>query len=129
MATLKKTMFREYDIRGRESADELNEASIYAIARGFAKMLHEKGISDAIVARDARGTSESFQKSAIRGLLESGINIIDIGVVTTPMSYWAQYHFDVKGLCTITASHNPVGWNGLKLGIGLSKTLLAEEIQ
>ncbi|RJQ34047.1 phosphomannomutase/phosphoglucomutase [Candidatus Parcubacteria bacterium] len=129
MAVLKKTMFREYDIRGRESEDELNEVSIYAIARGFAKILHDRGIADAVVARDARGTSESFQKSAMRGLVESGINVIDIGVVTTPMSYWAQYHFNTKGLCTITASHNPVGWNGLKLGVGLSRTLLAEEIQ
>jgi len=129
MAVLKKTMFREYDIRGRESDDELNEASIYVIARGFAKILNDRGITDAVVARDARGTSESFQKSAMRGLVESGINIIDIGVVTTPMSYWAQYHFNTKGLCTITASHNPVGWNGLKLGVGLSRTLLAEEIQ
>jgi len=129
MAVLKKTMFREYDIRGRESEDELNEASIYAIARGFAKILRDRGIVDAVVARDARGTSESFQKSAMRGLVESGINCIDIGVATTPMSYWAQYHFNTKGLCIITASHNPVGWNGLKLGVGLSRTLLAEEIQ
>ena len=129
MAVLKKTMFREYDIRGRESEDELNEASIYAIARGFGRILRDRGIVDAVVARDARGTSESFQKSAMRGLVESGINCIDIGVATTPMSYWAQYHFNTKGLCTITASHNPVGWNGLKLGVGLSRTLLAEEIQ
>ena len=122
-------MFREYDIRGRESEDELNESSVYSIARGFAKILHENGVTDAILARDARGTSESFKKSALRGLVESGVNVIDIGVVTTPMSYWAQHHFNVKGLCTITASHNPVGWNGLKLGVGLSKTLLTEEIQ
>src|SRR3989344_1122015 len=129
MATLKKTMFREYDIRGRESKDELNEDSVYSLARGFAKMLIDRKFTEVVSGRDARGTSESFQKSAIRGLTESGINVVDIGVVTTPMSYWAQYHFNVKGLCTITASHNPVGWNGLKLGIGLSKTLLAEEIQ
>ena len=122
-------MFREYDIRGRESEEELNESSVYSIARGFAKILHENGVTDAILARDARGTSESFKKSALRGLVESGVNVIDIGVVTTPMSYWAQHHFNVKGLCTITASHNPVGWNGLKLGVGLSKTLLTEEIQ
>lgn len=122
-------MFREYDIRGRESEEELNEASVYSIARGFAKILHENGVTDAILARDARTTSESFKKSALRGLVGSGINVIDIGVVTTPMSYWAQHHFNVKGLCTITASHNPVGWNGLKLGVGLSETLLTEEIQ
>jgi len=122
-------MFREYDIRGRESEEELNESSVYSIARGFAKILHENGITDAILARDARGTSESFKKSALRGLMESAINVIDIGIVTTPMSYWAQHHFNVKGLCTVTASHNPVGWNGLKLGVGLSTTLLTEEIQ
>ena len=78
MAVLKKTMFREYDIRGRESEDELNEASIYAIARGFGRILRDRGIVDAVVARDARGTSESFQKSAMRGLVEAGINRIQI---------------------------------------------------
>lgn len=129
MAQLKKTMFREYDIRGRESEEELNEGSVYHIARGFAKILTEQGIKETIVARDARGTSGSFQKSAVRALTESGINVIDLGIVTTPMSYWAQYHFNTLGLCTITASHNPTGWNGLKLGTGLSKTLLPDEIK
>src|SRR3989338_8996401 len=95
MTSLKKTMFREYDIRGRESEDELNESSVYSIARGVAKIVHENGVTDAILARDARGTSESFKKSALRGLVESGVNVIDIGVVTTPMSYWAQHHFNV----------------------------------
>lgn len=129
MATLKKTMFREYDIRGRESADELNDESVYHIVRGFAAMLAAQGIRDAIVGNDARATSESFQQQAIRALTESGINVIDIATVTTPMSYWAQYRFDTKGLCMITASHNPAGWNGLKLGTGLSKTLLPDEIK
>ncbi|MEK7509682.1 MAG: phosphomannomutase/phosphoglucomutase [Patescibacteria group bacterium] len=129
MAVLKKTMFREYDIRGRESDDELNEHSIYHIVRCFAKMLRDAGITDAIVGHDARGTSESFHTQAKKALIESGVNVIDIGTVTTPMSYWAQYHFNVRGLCMITASHNPVGWNGLKLGTELSKTLGPEEIK
>ena len=129
MATLKKTMFREYDIRGRESIDELNEESIYAVARGFAKMLKDQNITRTIVGHDARTTSESFQARAISALTESGINVIDIGTVTTPMSYWAQYHFKVDGLVMITASHNPAGWNGLKLGTGLSQTLGPVEIE
>ena len=123
MATLKRTMFREYDIRGKESTDELNEESIYTIARGFGKMLRDAGITDCIVGHDARTTSESFHAQAQKALTESGVNCIDIGTVTTPMSYFAQYHFNVKGLCMITASHNPAGWNGLKLGVDLSSTL------
>jgi phosphomannomutase/phosphoglucomutase len=129
MATLKRTMFREYDIRGRENEEELNEKSIYLIARGFGKMLRDAGVGEAILGHDARGTSESFHAQARTALLESGINIIDIGTVTTPMSYWAQFCFKTKGLCMITASHNPAGWNGLKLGTGLSQTLGPEEIK
>src|SRR3989338_4924046 len=129
MASLKKTMFREYDIRGRESADELSEDSIYHIARGFAAILRKKNVARAIVGHDARATSEAFHASAIKALRESGIDVLDIGTVTTPMSYWAQFHFNVEGLVMITASHNPAGWNGLKLGTGLSKTLLPQDVQ
>lgn len=129
MAQLKKTMFREYDIRGRESEDELNDSSVYHIAKGFAKILTNKQITEVIVGNDARSTSESFHTQAVKALTESGINVIDIGTVTTPMSYWAQYKFQVKGLLMVTASHNPVGWNGVKLGTDLSKTLLSDEIQ
>jgi len=128
MPQLKRTMFREYDLRGRESDDELNDSSMYHIAKGFAKILQEEGVTEAAVGHDARTTSESFHKQAIKGLIESGINVIDIGTVTTPMSYWSQYHLKVKGLLMVTASHNPVGWNGVKLGTDLSKTLLTAGI-
>lgn len=128
MPILKRTMFREYDLRGRESDDELNETSIYFIARGFAVVLNKLGITDAVVGHDARGTSESFHKYAIKGLTESGINVIDIGIATTPMSYWAQYYLKTKGLLMVTASHNPAGWNGVKLGTDYSSTLLTEGI-
>lgn len=129
MTILKKTMFREYDIRGRESDEELNEDSIYQIARGFGTMLRDKHISDAIVGHDARATSDRFHERVIAALRTSGVNVMDIGTVTTPMSYWAQHHFGIRGLCMITASHNPAGWNGMKLGTDLSKTLLPEEIR
>ncbi|MHB1086191.1 MAG: phosphomannomutase/phosphoglucomutase, partial [Minisyncoccota bacterium] len=116
MANLERTMFREYDIRGRESDTELNETSIWHIAKGFARLLSDAGIDSVILGNDARGTSEAFSRSAQRALRESGIHVVNIGTVTTPMSYWAQYHFNIAGLCMITASHNPTGWNGLKLG-------------
>lgn len=128
MPFLKKTMFREYDLRGREADDELNDTSMYYIGKGFGTFLKKRNINDIVVGHDARGTSESFQKNAIKGLLECGLNITDIGIVTTPMSYWAQYYFKVKGLLIVTASHNPVGWNGVKLGSGFSYTLLTSEL-
>ena len=129
MPRLEKTMFREYDIRGREGATELSEESVYHIARGFSAMLRARGVTDAIVGHDARGTSKAFHKSALRGLIESGISVADIGTVTTPMSYLAQFHLKIRGLFMVTASHNPVGWNGVKLGTDFAKTLLPAEIE
>lgn len=129
MPILKKTMFRQYDLRGLEADDELNETSMYYIGRGFAKILHDRGINSAIVGHDARGTSESFHNQVIKGLTESGISVIDVGMVITPMAYWAQHHFKIRGLAMITASHNPAGWNGVKFGIDLSKMLVGDEIQ
>lgn len=129
MPVLKRTMFREYDLRGRESADELNDESVYHIAKGFATYLHKRDIKECVVGHDARGTSEGFHNQVIKALTESGINVHDIGTVTTPLSYWAQYYLKVKGLVCITASHNPVGWNGVKLGDDLSHTLLTDGMQ
>jgi phosphomannomutase/phosphoglucomutase len=122
-------MFREYDIRGRESAEELSEDSIYHIARGFAAFLKKHGVEKTILGHDSRGTSERFHAAAARGLIESGISVIDIGTVTTPMSYFAGFHFDIDGLFMITASHNPVGWNGAKLGYSKGTTLLPDEVK
>lgn len=116
MPVLKKTIFRDYDIRGRESDDELNDISTYHIARGFGALLYAAGIFEAIVGNDERRTSRSFHDQAVRALIESGIQVTDIGTVTTPVSSWAQFHFDIPGLFMVTASHNPAGWNGMKLG-------------
>lgn len=129
MPALKKTMFREYDLRGRESKDELNDTSVYYLGRGFGSFLKKRNLTETVVGHDARGTSESFHSQMIKGLTESGINVIDIGTVTTPMGYWSQYFLKVKGLVIITASHNPVGWNGVKFGTDFSYTLLTDEMQ
>lgn len=129
MPILKKTMFREYDLRGRESEEELNDTSMYYIGKGFGTYLKKRNITEAVVGHDARGTSESFHRNVVKGLTECGINVIDIGTITTPMGYWAQYYLKVKGLVTVTASHNPVGWNGVKLGSDFSYTLLTKELQ
>ncbi len=129
MPKIKQTMFREYDLRGRETDDELNEKSMYFIGRGFGTYLRRKDILEAVVGHDVRATSESFTVQFIKGFTQCGINVIDIGTATTPMGYWAQHHFNVRGGAVITASHNPVGWNGAKISDDLSKTLSGVEIQ
>lgn len=129
MPKLKRTMFREYDLRGRESEDELSDITMYYLGRGFGTFLKRRSLVEVVVGHDARGTSANFHASMIKGLTESGVNVIDIGTCTTPMSYWSQYHLKVKGLVMITASHNPAGWNGVKFGTDYSYTLLTKELQ
>ena len=85
MPLLKKTMFREYDLRGRESEGELNDTSVYYLGRGFGAFLAKRNRKETVVGHDSRKTSESFHVNMIKGLTESGINVIDIGTVTTPM--------------------------------------------
>lgn len=123
MPTLKRTMFREYDIRGQVNPEELNEQSSEAIAKGFGSMLHAQGIEKCIVGYDNRAYSKALGEAAMRGIVSTGVHVVNIGQVTAPMAYWAQYHFDVKGICVGTASHNPNGWFGLKLGFDKSSTM------
>ena len=122
-------MFREYDIRGEEKSDQLNVESITLIVKGFGTLLRKLNITDAVVGHDNRRTSEDFYKAAIKSLQSCGINVIGIGTCLTPMIYWAPYHFKIKGGLMVTASHNPAGWNGLKLGIDYSKTLNGAQIK
>lgn len=122
-------MFREYDLRGKESETELNNQSIELIAKGYATFLLKRGIKQAVVGHDNRKTSEEFYRISVRALRDCGIDVIGIGMCLTPMMYWSQYHFNVMGGMMITASHNPAGWNGVKLALGLSYTLIGEELQ
>ena len=129
MAKLNKYMFREYDIRGRESDEELNPASVSLITKSYGTFLRKHGINDAVLGHDNRKTSEDFYKTAKESLVSMGINVVGIGTVLTPMMYWAQYHFKTKGGAMVSASHNPVGWNGFKLALGYSYTLIGDEVQ
>ena len=129
MASMEKSMFREYDIRGRESASELNEDSMLLISRAYGTFLQKRGISDVVVGHDNRSTSEAFYNAAIKGLISSGCKVYETGTILTPMLYWAQYYFKVKGGLIVTASHNPVGWNGVKLAFGYSYTVIGEELE
>ncbi len=129
MAKLNKYMFREYDIRGRESDEELNPTSVGLIAKSYGTFLRKHGIGNCVLGHDNRESSEKFYEATKEGLLSTGIDVIGVGIILTPMMYWAQYHFKTKGGVIVSASHNPVGWNGFKLALGYSYTLIGDEIQ
>lgn len=126
---LNPTMFREYDIRGRETDAELNNDSMNMIGRGYGSFMKRRGVDKIVVGRDSRATSAEFEKALIEGLLSTGCDVLDIGLSTTPMLYWAQYHFQTPGGAAVTASHNPAGWNGVKLAVGYSMTTNSEQLR
>lgn len=122
-------MFREYDLRGRVSDNELNEGSVEIIAKAYGTMLRKRDISDAVLGYDYRECSERFSRAFIKGLTSTGVNIINLGMILSSMMYSAQYHFKTRGGVMITASHNPNDWSGFKLSLGFSHTLVPEEMK
>lgn len=129
MSKINKYMFREYDLRGRISDDELNEKTMELIGKGFGTFLKRRKINKVVVGHDSRETSPKFRDAIVKGLRSTGCNIIDIGLTLVPILYFSQYHFKVKGGVMVTASHNPNDWSGLKLAHGYSETLLGDELQ
>lgn len=123
------SVFREYDIRGRiDQSDELTHEAAYAINRAFAVFLRRRGIVDAIVGCDGRPYSKDIKDVVIKALRDSGVNVIDIGVVLAPIFYFAQYHLQKKGGVMVTASHNPWGWTGFKHAYNYSTTFVPDDI-
>jgi phosphomannomutase / phosphoglucomutase len=122
------TIFRGYDIRGLEE-DQLNDNVYYTLGRAYATFLTQRRIKETAVGRDNRLTSEKYTKAFIAGLNDGGIDSIDIGLSLSQITYFSAYYFRTKGSVMITASHNPKGYNGMKLGVGYSDTMISEEIQ
>jgi phosphomannomutase len=114
--------FKAYDVRGR-IPDEINADLIYQIARAYAAFLKPKKIC---VGHDIRLTSREFAEAAMRGLTDSGVDVLDIGLCGTEGVYFATFHYELDGGLMITASHNPPDYNGLKLVRELSKPIGAD---
>lgn len=129
MIKLNPFMFREYDIRGHETPEELNADSVRLIASAFGTFLQENSVKQAIVGHDNRKSSEEFYHAAIEGLTGTGIEVTALGLSLTPQVFWAQANLQIPGALIITASHNPAGWNGLKLSKDPAFTLLKKELE
>ena len=110
---LEKNIFREYDIRGIYGED-MDEETAYHIGRAYGTKLREIGKSKTVLAHDNRLSSPILADSMIKGLIDSGIDILYLGLATSPMCYFAANYFKVDASMMITASHNPKEYNGFK---------------
>jgi len=109
MTTL--TCFKAYDIRGKLDT-ELNEDIAYNIGRAYGQIYQPKTI---VIGCDIRLSSEGLKQATIRGLNDAGVNVLDLGMTGTEEVYFAAFHLDVQGGIEVTASHNPMDYNGMKL--------------
>ncbi len=114
---LARNIFREYDIRGVTGKDLTPDVAA-AVAGAYAAFLAEKGVKGSVaVGRDNRPSGEALHNALVKGLLNAGVDVVDIGVAPTPLAYWSQHKLDVVGGIQITGSHNPPEYNGFKLGL------------
>ncbi len=122
-------VFREYDVRGLV-ATELTPAFAETLGRAYGAYLLERnsGARGFALGRDHRLSSTALAEAFSRGARTFGLEAFDIGVVPTPLTYFAAQVLPVDGLCMITGSHNPPEYNGFKIGVGKS-TLAGPEVQ
>jgi phosphomannomutase/phosphoglucomutase len=123
-----REIFREYDIRGITGRDLTDELAT-VVGSAFAAFLKERGVKGAVsVGRDNRPSGDGLQRGLVDGLVASGVDVVDIGVVPTPVAYWSQHKLDVVAGIQITGSHNPPEYNGFKLGLA-RKSIHGADIQ
>lgn len=120
-------IFRGYDLRG-VAGEDLNADVLEFLGKGYATFLARRRINEAVVGMDNRLTSVEYKKAFIEGMRSCGVDVIDFGLGLSQIMYFAQYFFRTKGGAFITASHNPKNFNGMKLAVGFSQTMITEEI-
>ncbi|MDF2927820.1 MAG: algC 2 [Anaerospora sp.] len=111
MGEFKRTAFKAYDIRGKVP-DELNEELAYRIGRAYVELLGAKTV---VIGRDIRLSSVALAAALTRGITDAGCNVVDIGLCGTEQVYFATFYLKTDGGIMVTASHNPMDYNGLKL--------------
>ncbi len=121
MAMIPEHIFREYDIRGIAET-ELTDETVRLIGQAYGTWLSARGIKSVTLGGDARLSTKRIKAAAADGMMNAGVNVTDIGLVSTPAFYWSMYRFDVTGGIMVTGSHNPKEFNGLK--VAYDKTTL-----
>lgn len=123
-----KTIFREYDIRG-VYPEQLNEEVSYLIGRAFATKLISLNKNKMIVGYDNRLSSASLEKNLVRGLNDGGVSVVRLGLVTTPMYYYAWDRLDIRCGIMVTASHNPKEYNGFKMSYNGIHNIFGKDVK
>ncbi len=126
--TIAAGIFRQNDIRGVVGQDLTTEAA-RAIGRAYAALMHERGVAGEIaIGRDNRPNGNALRDALVDGLTCAGIDVVDIGIVPTPLLYWSLHHCGVAGGIQVTGSHNPPEYNGFKLCLG-TESLHGHDLQ
>ncbi len=120
-------IFKAYDIRGIVGKS-LTEECVEAIGHAIGSEAHARNVASIAVGRDGRLSGPSLSEALIRGILNSGVNVVDVGMVATPMLYYAAYEYCNYSGVMVTGSHNPPEYNGFKIALG-GETLAADAIQ
>lgn len=121
-------IFREYDLRGVYPED-ITEDVAYTLGKSFGTYIKQFGFEKTVVGHDNRLSSPSLSEALVKGILETGIDVINLGLVTTPMYYFAKYHLEIYSGIMITASHNPKEYNGFKMAFSKVGNAYGEQIQ
>jgi len=120
-------VFREYDVRGLVGRD-LSEDFVYRLGLAIGAYGRRYNVGIMTLGRDCRLSSEGFSKTIARGLSDTGISVIDLGMCATPMLYYSIRRYEAQGGVMVTGSHNPPDFNGFKICIG-PDTIYGDEIQ
>jgi phosphomannomutase/phosphoglucomutase len=120
-------IFREYDIRGIVQKD-LTDEIVELIGKAYGTFLQRQGGKKVSVGGDVRLSTERFRQALVKGLISTGIDVIDLGLVPTPVLYYSLFKLSVDGGVMITGSHNPSEFNGFKMSVGQS-SIYGEDIQ
>src|SRR5215813_10978814 len=125
---VKATGFREYDARWLLDR-EINLMGVQALGMGLGTLIHQLGVRPEIVTgHDFRSYSAAVKMALVSGLMAAGCKVRDIGLVLSPMAYFAQFDLDVPCVAMVTASHNDNGWTGVKMGAARPLTFGPDEM-
>ncbi|MDY6855405.1 MAG: phosphomannomutase/phosphoglucomutase [Thermodesulfobacteriota bacterium] len=111
MTKINQSIFKAYDIRGIYPK-EINEETVYRISQAYVEFVQPKEV---VLGKDVRLSSPSLWKAAAQGIIDAGVDVIDINTISTDMLYFCVAYYGFTGGITISASHNPVDYNGIKI--------------